>query len=158
MTQDRAREPDGRILVRVPKYLHARIKEAARVQGVSMNMFIATCLAEGTPRKESAKAMPVSMDCSFCGKSNEEVQRMIAGNTGLICNECMRLCADIMEDGVRITEAEARSLWAALQSLAKHEREDELGAITKNNAGQLSDAQIGDLVAKFRFIGSPTGS
>jgi hypothetical protein len=34
--------------------------------------------------------------CSFCGKSQEEVARLIAGPTVFICNECVALCTEIV--------------------------------------------------------------
>jgi ATP-dependent Clp protease ATP-binding subunit ClpX len=38
--------------------------------------------------------------CSFCGKSQHEVKKLIAGPTVYICNECVELCMDIVqEDG-----------------------------------------------------------
>ncbi len=38
--------------------------------------------------------------CSFCGKSQKEVKRIVAGPSVYICNECISLCIDIMaEDG-----------------------------------------------------------
>ncbi len=30
--------------------------------------------------------------CSFCGKSQKEVRKLIAGPTVYICNECIELC------------------------------------------------------------------
>ena len=48
-----------------------------------------------------------SLHCSFCGKSQEEVEKLIAGEGVYICNECVQVCADIMvEEGIAI-EAEA---------------------------------------------------
>jgi hypothetical protein len=35
--------------------------------------------------------------CSFCGKSQDEVAKLIAGPTVFICNECVALCTDIVE-------------------------------------------------------------
>ncbi|WP_317854579.1 ATP-dependent Clp protease ATP-binding subunit ClpX [Chakrabartyella piscis] len=35
--------------------------------------------------------------CSFCGKSQEEVHKIIAGVDGYICDECIELCMDIIE-------------------------------------------------------------
>lgn len=35
--------------------------------------------------------------CSFCGKSADEVDRLIAGPDAFICNECIDLCASIIE-------------------------------------------------------------
>lgn len=37
--------------------------------------------------------------CSFCGKNQNEVQRLIAGQGVYICNECVELCQSILEDG-----------------------------------------------------------
>ncbi len=37
--------------------------------------------------------------CSFCGKTQDEVRRLIAGPDGIyICNDCVDLCVDIMEE------------------------------------------------------------
>lgn len=36
--------------------------------------------------------------CSFCGKSQSEVQRLIAGPNVYICNECIHLCQDIIDE------------------------------------------------------------
>lgn len=37
--------------------------------------------------------------CSFCGKTQDEVQRLIAGQGVYICNECVELCQSILDDG-----------------------------------------------------------
>jgi ATP-dependent Clp protease ATP-binding subunit ClpX len=34
--------------------------------------------------------------CSFCGKSQPEVRKLIAGPTAFICDECIELCRDII--------------------------------------------------------------
>jgi len=36
--------------------------------------------------------------CSFCGKSQHEVRKLIAGPTVFICNECVELCLDIIRE------------------------------------------------------------
>ncbi|VRQ39765.1 ATP-dependent Clp protease, ATP-binding subunit ClpX [Streptococcus pneumoniae] len=36
--------------------------------------------------------------CSFCGKSQEEVQKIIAGNNAFICNECVELAQEIIRE------------------------------------------------------------
>jgi ATP-dependent Clp protease ATP-binding subunit ClpX len=38
------------------------------------------------------------LKCSFCGKSQKEVRKLIAGPTVYICNECINLCNDIMAE------------------------------------------------------------
>ena len=41
-----------------------------------------------------------SLRCSFCGKQEREVHRMIQGPGGVrICDECVNLCRDILQDG-----------------------------------------------------------
>ncbi len=48
-----------------------------------------------------------SLRCSFCGKTQEQVEKLIAGEGVYICNECVQVCADIMvEEGIAI-EADA---------------------------------------------------
>ncbi len=39
-----------------------------------------------------------SVRCSFCGKNQEEVSRIIAGPRAYICNECVQLCMSILDD------------------------------------------------------------
>jgi ATP-dependent Clp protease ATP-binding subunit ClpX len=49
------------------------------------------------PRKESPGEI---LRCSFCGKSQDEVKKLIAGPTVYICDECIELCNDIiLEEG-----------------------------------------------------------
>ena len=40
-----------------------------------------------------------SIRCSFCGKPQSLVDRMIAGNNCYICDECVRMCASIVGEG-----------------------------------------------------------
>jgi len=48
--------------------------------------------------------MPKSDDkknirCSFCGRTQSQVERLIAGNGSYICDECVRLCMSIVDEG-----------------------------------------------------------
>ena len=36
--------------------------------------------------------------CSFCGKPQEQVRRLVAGQNGYICDECIELCQDIIKE------------------------------------------------------------
>ena len=45
--------------------------------------------------------------CSFCGKSQHEVRKLIAGPTVYICNECVEVCLDIIAED-RVHESKAR--------------------------------------------------
>ena len=44
--------------------------------------------------------------CSFCGKTQEEVKKIIAGPTVYICDECIDLCNEIMEEEYQNEHAE----------------------------------------------------
>ena len=48
--------------------------------------------------------------CSFCGKSQHEVKKLIAGPTVFICDECVELCMDIIKEEIKTNEGkDARS-------------------------------------------------
>jgi ATP-dependent Clp protease ATP-binding subunit ClpX len=45
-----------------------------------------------------AKKDEEALKCSFCGKGQDEVKKLIAGPTVYICNECIELCNEIIAD------------------------------------------------------------
>ena len=45
--------------------------------------------------------------CSFCGKSQHEVRKLIAGPTVFICDECVELCMDIIREETKATGLKA---------------------------------------------------
>ena len=47
--------------------------------------------------------------CSFCGKSQHEVKKLIAGPSVFICDECIELCNDIIRDEVPAAEADPKT-------------------------------------------------
>ncbi|MCZ8072985.1 ATP-dependent Clp protease ATP-binding subunit ClpX [Paucibacter aquatile] len=47
--------------------------------------------------------------CSFCGKSQHEVKKLIAGPSVFICDECIELCNDIVRDEVPADTPQARA-------------------------------------------------
>ena len=49
------------------------------------------------------------LHCSFCGKSQDEVKKLIAGPSVYICNECVDLCNDIIEEEVKHEESDSES-------------------------------------------------
>jgi ATP-dependent Clp protease ATP-binding subunit ClpX len=48
-----------------------------------------------------AKREETKFKCSFCGRAQEEVRKLIAGPTVYICDECVGLCNDIIADELR---------------------------------------------------------
>src|SRR5262249_49879623 len=62
--------------------------------------------------------LPQTLHCSFCAKSQHDVQKLIAGPSVYICDECVELCVDIIRDGI---------LWKILSFLrSKEESASEL--------------------------------
>jgi ATP-dependent Clp protease ATP-binding subunit ClpX len=52
---------------------------------------------------------PQILRCSFCGRGQDEVTKLISGPSVYICNECIKLCKDILDDeisGQNVLEAE----------------------------------------------------
>ena len=39
--------------------------------------------------------------CSFCGKSQDEVNKLVAGPGVYICNECIDLCKEIIDEEIQ---------------------------------------------------------
>lgn len=46
--------------------------------------------------------------CSFCGKSKDEVQKLISGPSVFVCNECVKLCNDIIKEEEQAAAAAER--------------------------------------------------
>jgi ATP-dependent Clp protease ATP-binding subunit ClpX len=49
-----------------------------------------------------------TLRCSFCNKSQTEVRKLIAGPTVFICDECVRVCNDIIDDE-QVVESDLKS-------------------------------------------------
>ncbi|MCY7376303.1 MAG: ATP-dependent Clp protease ATP-binding subunit ClpX [Pyrinomonadaceae bacterium] len=55
--------------------------------------------------------------CSFCGKSQNEVKKLIAGPSVYICNECIDICNEIINDDEQAETANVRSTLPKPQEL-----------------------------------------
>ena len=53
--------------------------------------------------KSSSGDSKNTLYCSFCGKSQHEVRKLIAGPTVFICDECVELCMDIIKEDHKAT-------------------------------------------------------
>jgi hypothetical protein len=64
------------------------------------NILAAKIEVSGRQAGEQKPAGPKALYCSFCGKSQHEVRKLIAGPTVYICDRCVELCVDfIREEG-----------------------------------------------------------
>jgi ATP-dependent Clp protease ATP-binding subunit ClpX len=59
---------------------------------------------------ERKKRTGKDLTCSFCGKGQDEVQRLIAGPEVYICNECIALCDDILKNDNRKEELDSTEI------------------------------------------------
>ena len=48
-----------------------------------------------------------NLTCSFCGKNQEDVKKLIAGPSVYICDECVDLCIDIIDEEVKSDDGES---------------------------------------------------
>ena len=100
--------------------------------------------------------------CSFCGKSQHEVRKLIAGPTVFICDECVELCMDIIReehktdlvksgDGVPIPSdicdvlndyVIGQNHAKRVLSVAVHNHYKRLNHISKNNDVELAKSNI----------------
>ena len=46
-----------------------------------------------------------SLFCSFCGKNQHEVKKLIAGPSVFICDECIDLCTDIIKEEIKASDS-----------------------------------------------------
>ena len=58
------------------------------------------------PAKDDKK----QLRCSFCGKPQDQVKKLIAGKNVYICDECVKLCADLVSEEYDIDNAETETV------------------------------------------------
>ena len=56
---------------------------------------------------KKGEGRPTDLLCSFCGKSQDEVKKLIAGPSVYICDECIELCNDIIAEEYEKEESES---------------------------------------------------
>ena len=60
------------------------------------------------------------LKCSFCGKTQKQVKHLIAGPGVYICDDCIDLCNEVIEDGW--TERGLDPPWRRAASIARAKR------------------------------------
>jgi ATP-dependent Clp protease ATP-binding subunit ClpX len=65
-----------------------------------------------TRRKRDYDGNELMRYCSFCGKAQYEVKKLVAGPAAFICDECIELCRNIVEEeaGIRVFEDGERAI------------------------------------------------
>ena len=69
--------------------------------------------------------------CSFCGKSQHEVRKLIAGPTVFICDECVELCMDIIREENKSSLVKQYQRLFEMESIDLTLAEEALGAIAR---------------------------
>ena len=76
-----------------------RIAQICKIRPASISMTeIRTVGTETNMTKVGGSDSKNTLYCSFCGKSQHEVRKLIAGPTVFICDECVELCMDIIRE------------------------------------------------------------
>jgi len=84
----------------------------------------------------------VNLCCSFCGKSQRDVRKLIAGPTVYICDECIGLCNDIIAEEDGSPAPEARIPTEALRTVGDQlERIAKLVRMTLRTVGEATAAR-----------------
>lgn len=90
--------------------------------------------------------------CSFCGKPNTEVERIVAGPGVFICNECIELARVVVEDAARATPEESRRRRAAYEDPSTEELLTVLPALVKS--ADRVEAELATSVNRLRARGA----
>jgi ATP-dependent Clp protease ATP-binding subunit ClpX len=72
-------------------------------------------------RLEGAGSDDDALLCSFCGKSKRQVEKLIAGPNVYICDECVELCNEILDEELPVTQRLSRAA-VALEKAAAAEQ------------------------------------
>ncbi|HET7636525.1 MAG TPA: ATP-dependent Clp protease ATP-binding subunit ClpX, partial [Candidatus Limnocylindria bacterium] len=79
--------------------------------------------------------------CSFCGKSQEQVRKLIAGQGVYICDECINLCQEIIEEEM-LEAPRAKSAPAALPSPHKIKEQLDQYVISQEQAKKVLSVAV----------------
>ena len=83
------------------------------------------------------------LHCSFCGKEQDEVNKLIAGTSGYICNECIELCHDMLLNEAHGEEAESEDAEAQKeQELAQQRAQEEKLAAQAQEQAEKNKKEI----------------
>ena len=74
--------------------------------------------------------------CSFCGKEQRMVSRLVAGPNVYICNECIALCNEILNDEDFLTEDDAQQQFGPLKLPSPAEMKKTLDEYVIGQEGQ----------------------
>lgn len=68
-----------------------------------------------------------NLKCSFCGKDQDQVKKLVAGSGVYICNECIELCSEIVEEELAQNTSEAITVLPTPKEIMDHLNEYVIG-------------------------------
>ena len=110
-----------------------------------------------------------SLFCSFCGKNQKEVKKLIAGPTVFVCDECVELCMDIIKEDTKNNKIKIkqnipkpREIYSILNDyvIGQNNAKKILSVAVYNHYKRLSNKSISDVeISKSNIlIIGPTGT
>ncbi len=110
-----------------------------------------------------------SLYCSFCGKSQKEVKKLIAGPTVFVCDECVELCMDIIKEDTKNNNIKSKrnvpkpsEIYSILNDyvIGQNDPKKTLSVAVYNHYKRLSNSNLSDVEiskSNILLIG-PTGT
>jgi hypothetical protein len=136
-------------------------KRLARERAAHTGEPYTTALLHVRSRQEGSMSTPdasspatVTASCSFCGKENRKVKKLIAGPGVYICDECIGLCADILAT-TALAESPAPPR-AAYDQWSDEEILQVLPAVMRN--ADATESDLRRLVGRLRETGNSWAS
>ena len=110
-----------------------------------------------------------SLFCSFCGKNQKEVKKLIAGPTVFVCDECVELCMDIIKEDTKNNKIKTkqnipkpREIYSILNDyvIGQNNAKKILSVAVYNHYKRLSNKSVSDVeISKSNIlIIGPTGT
>ena len=93
--------------------------------------------------------------CSFCGKSQHEVKKLIAGPSVFICDECIELCNDIIRDEAPADAVGAKSAKSDLPAPLEIKTTLDQYVIGQDSAKRTLSVAVYNHYKRLKYIGSP---
>src|SRR6187431_2757258 len=90
----------------------------------------------------SSKGPKVPYRCSFCGKSQEQVRKLIAGQGVYICDECINLCQEIIEEEMLETPRASKAQATPLPSPRKIKDQLDTYVISQEQAKKVLSVAV----------------
>ena len=93
--------------------------------------------------------------CSFCGKSQHEVKKLIAGPSVFICDECIELCNDIIRDEAPADAGAAKSAKSDLPAPLEIKTTLDQYVIGQDSAKRTLSVAVYNHYKRLKYLGSP---